>query len=906
MVTVQLGWLQSIFDWIVDQILSPVFKVLGDILGKVFEWFIKLLKPVLELVLNSFIGDLLEQALELFFFRVYWTYAKLLFLLDCIEEFFNVIAGVSPVYVKSEGGIKQGQTLISAVFMSSAVQKALALMIGAGMALCIFIAIIATVRSVFEWNGRETKPVSHVFRMAARSMLYFILIPFACTFIISLSSAVLKSVDIALSQGMNSSLARTLFCITSLNAIDVKKHPSLAAYNASYEGPVAKDFGLTDPYRKPYFEKKRNAYGESEELLPKYMKIFEFKRYFTYRGMDYIIGFGVGGFLLIMLFIQLFVFCGRLIESIVLILVGPFFVATMPLDEGAYCRKWADLLIGKLFSGFGLVAVVKLYLMLAGILFSNQISFVNPTSSWQLLQNYVIKLVFLMGGALAVKGSGPLITGLLSSQAAQSEQMYAAAGEAAGGSFRSGIVNIAKMGLQRTLEGLGGLGGRAQGAAAPNGPHGPLEPESGQSGAFGSANRGQPQISRSYRGGTPAPGAYPGIAPGRSRLGLTGGMRRMPYGTGGFEQRKPYGSGGFEQKRPPLDGFRKNGEPQSSPLFSDKAGEMQYTMSVLGGLSPADSEREKERKKKKDALGANIDLEKFPMPGDASTTNIDLEKFPMPGDTSTTNDGMKEILLSGSSSSGSGKSGGQIKDIILGDKSDGFPFDTGKNSSDNPFMGKAADMVKNPLNPLEEPFPMPGGAGTERQSGSDMKDILLGGGGDPLSHEEPFPMPGGAGTEQQRGSDMKDALLGGGGDPLSLDEPFPMPSGAGSEQQRGSDMKDMLLGGGGDPLSLDEPFPMPSGAVPEQQRGSEMKDILLGGGGDPLSFDEPFPMPSGAGSDMKDVLLGGEQEPFPMESGLGEGSRSVISVDDAALGGEEEPFPMDPLKELGKNENDEK
>ena len=150
--------------------------------------------------------------------------------------------------------------------------------------------------------------------------------------------------------------------------------------------------------------------------------------------------------------------------------------------------------------------------------------------------------------------------------------------------------------------------------------------------------------------------------------------------------------------------------------------------------------------------------EPFPMPSNArqgQSVSADMkdillggedEAFPMPtgevGERKKDSD-MKGILLGGS-----GKSTDSVKDAILGEKSDGFPFGSGQERK---------------ANPLDEPFPLPSSAGQSQSASVDMKDILLGGEG------EPFPKLSGDGQGQNSSSDMKDIFLSG-QDESPLDE----------------------------------------------------------------------------------------------------------------------------------------
>lgn len=422
MTTVHLSWFDNVYDWLRNDALDFIFDWVSGIFSEAGNWLIQTMQELLEDVMKSVFGDFINQLLEVFFFQMYTVLTTILMILDCIEDCFNIVSGLSPVYRES-GNLWLKMPLLNAVFAEQSIQNTIAVTIGVGFSLCFLCAILGTVKSMFEMDGRNTKPVGHVMAQTGKAMLYFILVPLMAAFLISLSGAMISTVNKALTGDEGeSSVARTIFAISALDAIDVEKNPGGKSYNSSYEGDKPSDFGITDRYRRHFY------YKDDSELIPNYANPVIVKDYFTFRGIDYVVGFVMGVYFNIVLGMVLFIFVCRIFEVIVLIIVEPFFIATMPLDDGEHFKKWSELFIGKLFSGFGMVAAMKLYLIVVAAVFRNTISFVEPGSNGAAVQNYLIKLLFMAGGALGIKSIGPLITSLISWEAAQSEQEQAAVG----------------------------------------------------------------------------------------------------------------------------------------------------------------------------------------------------------------------------------------------------------------------------------------------------------------------------------------------------------------------------------------------------------------------------------------------------------------------------------------------
>ena len=444
---VQLGLFSSVYKWVYNKILDPMWEWLSDLLASGFKFLADVIPGAVDLVMNTIVGDVINMLLEWYYSKWFLVQSAVLLLLDCIEDCFNVVSGLSPVYIGRDGSGNvggQGVPLLFAVFRQNTVQNAFFTMIVVGFSICFFMAIIATARSFFELAGERTKPVTHILRMTAKSLLYLVTAPLIAFALILLSQAILTTIDRALTAGDEgkTSIARIVYCIASLDAVDTDKHSDGKEYNISYDdGPTKAS--LTDKYRKPFY------YVDPNATVPNFTNPDKTKKTFTFRGFDYFIGIGCGIFFTIVMCMVLAVFIGRVFDVTVLLIIQPFFIGMMPFDDGEYYRRWYELFLGKLFQGFGSVIGMRVYLMLLEQIFSGNIRFSNSTSVGARLQDYLMMLLFAMGGAVAVRHVGPLVTGILSQAAATGEQMTGAAGWAAGakvaGMEVSGIKKIVSM-----------------------------------------------------------------------------------------------------------------------------------------------------------------------------------------------------------------------------------------------------------------------------------------------------------------------------------------------------------------------------------------------------------------------------------------------------------------------------
>ncbi len=396
---VYLGFLQTVFDWIFDKILSPIISWIGDLLGTVLSWLFEyILAPILMNVLWPLVEMVVELIIEILAEFLYSILAMFLELIDIMELMFNIFAGLEDVYMNGVA-----YSLLEAVFRLDAVQSAIWILVFIGILLTVFFSILAVIRSMGDIN-EVARPVSRVITATISALFRLITLPALGIFMILLSTALLSSIDLAFQSinedGADTSLAAMVFVVSSLEA----------AQNSDYNASTASSsvtVGINDSIRKPFYIGTRD-----------YTNVDVVGNYFNYEDFDYFLGYTGCIFLFLVLIIAGFNFIQRIFEVIVLLIVAPFFAAMMPLDDGEKMRAWQELFIGKLFTGYGTIIAMQLYLIIAPIVMSGTISF----GEGSVAADYIIRMVFMMGGAYSVLKIGPSITQLISVQAGQSEQ----------------------------------------------------------------------------------------------------------------------------------------------------------------------------------------------------------------------------------------------------------------------------------------------------------------------------------------------------------------------------------------------------------------------------------------------------------------------------------------------------
>lgn len=427
-----IGIFSSIFNWILDKILSPVFNFIAKLLSTVLSWvFNNVLAPLLEAVIWPLIKEALNLLVEILAGLLYGVYASLLEILDTLNSAFDYFIGLRDV---SFNGQKMG--LLEAMFEIDGLRTAFLVISLMGMSIALMLAIFSTMRSVLDLDFENKRPVSRVLSSLFRAFLQMLTVEVVVYFLIRLASLILKGVNSAVGLigggSGNTSIARMIFVVSSMNACSSDK-------NLNLNGTKAASVGINDPVRSKFYLSSGLSYTDADVV----------EQYFNLGKFDYVIGFALCIFLLVVMAMCMVIFVQRIFDLLMLFLVSPFFVGMIPLDDGERFGRWRELFIGKCFSGFGIVIGMKLYLMICPVIMGSSVTFSNSTE-----MDYLTKMVFLLGGAWAVLKSGSLVTSLLSSQAGSSEDQVINSGSMVLGGMAAGGAALAGAGIGKGISGI--------------------------------------------------------------------------------------------------------------------------------------------------------------------------------------------------------------------------------------------------------------------------------------------------------------------------------------------------------------------------------------------------------------------------------------------------------------------
>ena len=463
-----LGLFSKVFNWVLDKIFEPIFKWLTGLLNTVLTWvFEKIFAPILLPILEDALEFFIELYLDIYSTFIYSLFSGVLRIIDYIETAFDVFIGLKNVkYYPNPSNKAQfvEGSLVEVLLQQDTVSTIFWLLTAAGLAIALMLTIFATAKSSFDLDFENKRPVSKVLTAMMKTFIQFFSVPFLVYFMLRLSTEILRIAATAISGDTRTTLGRIVFIVASMNAAN----GSYSSYNASANPGITLGTSPADKARYPFY-----IVDAQNGVQPKdYVDLKAVTKVFDLSNFDYLIGFLAAIFLLFVMAICLITFVQRLFEIVLLYIVSPYFVSTMPLDDGERFGRWRDMFIGKCFTGFGSAIGMRLYLMVCQLIMGNTIRFSESSIGSSIEMDYIMKLFFLIGGAWAVFKSGPMITELISAGAGQHETMtQSVAGGALYGHTIGKAMSFGKGTLMKGLnKGAGALASKSRRAkhADPN------------------------------------------------------------------------------------------------------------------------------------------------------------------------------------------------------------------------------------------------------------------------------------------------------------------------------------------------------------------------------------------------------------------------------------------------------
>lgn len=321
--------------------------------------------------------DLLQGLLELICSLFYGMFSGICLLIDFIKTIFYKLCGIETVEIEGEQG-----DLLSNLLESDIIKRVFLTIFIIGFILLIVFTILAIIKS----NYQEKQNWKTVLSKTGQAFIIMLLIPFTVIIGVMLTNTIMSSIN----QAMN-------------------------VYPSSGQGTIGGQFLITighDAYKGLIDQSTAEAMFVSGEL--NYAKLSVVKQYYDITELNYVIGLLGSLVMLIMFVISAITFVQRIFDIVLLYIISPVSISTIPLDEGNRFKVWKDMLISKILSAYGIILVMNLFFLIIPQVY--QIKFFDNS-----FQNGVVYILFLIGGSFAVTKASRVISQLTGAPATGGE-----------------------------------------------------------------------------------------------------------------------------------------------------------------------------------------------------------------------------------------------------------------------------------------------------------------------------------------------------------------------------------------------------------------------------------------------------------------------------------------------------
>ncbi len=358
-------------------------------------------------------------------------------LIDLTIGLFKQLVGLENVNINGEAN------LIMFFLEDNSIRNTLIITMLIGVAMLFAFTVVQFVRSTNASDlGSENSKMhpKYIFESFIKSLFNIIVIPMAVIMLISCSNIVMGQLNKAMEVGVIGNSEESISYGGQMLLIMATTNEDKARL-LDFEGIDENNFH--ESYESTGGDEKYFPNGQITNLVPKgencilyaqdsiypSLTYMDLDNWLSEEGCYYIptqrlnifVGFVGSVSLLVVLVLCSFMFVKRLFDIVLLYLVSPFLIATMPIDDGKRFSAWRDMMLSKVLSAYAIIITINLYLMIIPKLTINPgITFFS--GSQNSIANATVQLLFVIGGAFALNGSNLLFSQLIGSGTQEFQQ----------------------------------------------------------------------------------------------------------------------------------------------------------------------------------------------------------------------------------------------------------------------------------------------------------------------------------------------------------------------------------------------------------------------------------------------------------------------------------------------------
>lgn len=318
-----------------------------------------------------------------FYELMYILQKSICYLLDFIRDVFCKLAGIETVTIGGER-----TDLLSHFILSPQIKNAFLGVFLVGVILLFMFVIFAILKSETA-DSQHKKTKGQIIAKALHSFIIFLLIPFLLIAGIMLTNVVMSAIHgsmtgAMLDGNMNSSIGGQILVTSGYDA---------------YIGPSERRVEIERMFITGALD---------------YNNLSVVKDYYNLGDMNFFVGIAGGLVILIMFVISAIMFVQRIFDIILLYIVSPASVATIPLDDGGRFKIWREMLISKILGAYGIILSMNIFFLIVP-----QVA--NITFFGNAFKDGIVQLLFVLGGAFAITKANMVISQLTGSNAGAQE-----------------------------------------------------------------------------------------------------------------------------------------------------------------------------------------------------------------------------------------------------------------------------------------------------------------------------------------------------------------------------------------------------------------------------------------------------------------------------------------------------
>ena len=393
--------------------LSSIEDLLSDVFN---EFFLPLLVGALDF-LWDLIAGIVRAALYDLMFKLFVSLLKLVLILEKIFDVFSCTVGV---YVQGASGnmvatsgyvdVSKNSSILDVLMSSDLVVNATLGMTAGAFVLCFIVTIFAVIKSMGEGIGELKRPVSHVLRQTMRACLTFVLIPAVCIFVIKMAGLTITVVKEYMPNNINGSDNKMAAQVVTEALSNYNGTPKRGSKQSTVEKAIAamrsvsagEETRVCDLiYYLTVKDCLRDSRLESYYLMGQHFqnRIVAQMDVDTSR-INWLYAYFEVGLVLIIMLKLIIESMTRIFMILILFVVSPYFVAMMPLDDGAKFKRWKEMFVGFTISVFGPILAMKTYLVLLPYVVTSSsldLHLASATAGTQFINNIDNTMISAMG-----------------------------------------------------------------------------------------------------------------------------------------------------------------------------------------------------------------------------------------------------------------------------------------------------------------------------------------------------------------------------------------------------------------------------------------------------------------------------------------------------------------------------